>query len=85
MYGTMNKSNVTAYVNNLFTFSSRLIMSNFCSMPIVFHQFFTCIALGDVDLQFSLILVQKASPVKGEIKLAARLHHQHNPYTWMMA
>jgi hypothetical protein len=30
-------------------------------------------------------LVRKASPVKGEIKLAAQLHHQHNPYTWMTA
>jgi len=46
-------------------------MSNLSSMPIVFHQFFTCIALGDVDLCFSLMLVRKSSPVKGEIKLAA--------------
>jgi hypothetical protein len=46
-------------------------MSNFSSMSTVFHQFFTWIALGDVDLSFSLMLVRKASPVKGEIKLAA--------------
>jgi hypothetical protein len=77
----MSESNITAYVSYLFTFSSWLIMSHFSSMPIVFHQFFTWIALGDVDLRFSLKLVRKASPVKGEIKLAAQLHHQHNPYT----
>jgi hypothetical protein len=46
-------------------------MSNFSLLLIVFHQFFTWIALGDVDLRFSLMLVIKASPVKKEIKLAA--------------
>jgi hypothetical protein len=46
-------------------------MSNFSSLPIAFHQFFTWIALGDVDICFSLMLVIKASPVKGEIKLVA--------------
>jgi hypothetical protein len=71
MYGTMSKSNITAHVSNLFTFSSWLIMSNFSSIPIVFHQLFTWIALGDVDLCFSLRLVRKASAVEEEIKLAA--------------
>lgn len=60
MYGTMNESNITACVSNLFTFSSRLIMSNLSSVPIVFHQFFTCIALGDIDLRFSLMLVKSS-------------------------
>jgi hypothetical protein len=37
-------------------------------LPIVFHQFFTCIALGDVDLRFSLMLLRKASAVEEETK-----------------
>jgi len=32
---------------------------------IVFRQFFTLIALGDVDLRFSLILITKAIDVEG--------------------
>jgi len=36
-------------------------MSNPSSILIVFHQFFTWIALGDVDLSFSLMLVRKAN------------------------
>jgi len=32
---------------------------------IVFRQFFTLIALGDVDLRFSLILITKAIVVEG--------------------
>jgi hypothetical protein len=43
-------------------------MSNFSSMPIVFHQFFTWIALGDVDLCFSLELLRKAIAVEEETK-----------------
>jgi hypothetical protein len=43
-------------------------MSNFSSIPIVFHQFFTWIALGDVDLRFSLILVGKANAIEEETK-----------------
>jgi len=42
-------------------FSSQLIMSNPSSILIVFRQFFTSIALGDVDLSFSLMLVRKAN------------------------
>jgi len=37
-------------------FMIRHIASNFPSVPIVLHQFFTCIALGDIDLHFSLII-----------------------------
>jgi hypothetical protein len=37
-------------------------------MPIVFRQFFTCIALGDVDLRFSFILVRKTNAVEEETK-----------------
>jgi len=54
------------YVNNSFTFFKR-VMSNFSLIPIVFHHFFTCIALGDVDLRFSLIFIPKATADKGEI------------------
>jgi hypothetical protein len=43
-------------------------MSNFFSIQIVFHCFFIWIASGDEDLHFSLILVQKANAVEGEIK-----------------
>lgn len=46
-------------------FSSQLIMSNFCSIPIVFHRFFTWIAVGDVYLFFSL--VTKANAVEGAL------------------
>jgi len=45
-------------------FSGRLITSNFSPIPIVFHQFFTWIVLGDVDLCFSLMLVRKANAVE---------------------
>ena len=47
-------------------FSSQLITSNFCSVPIVFHRFFTWIALGDVHLFFSL-MVTKANAVEGAL------------------
>jgi len=42
-------------------FSNQLIMSHLSSILIAFHQFFTWIALGDVDLSFSLTLVRKAN------------------------
>jgi len=54
------------------------IASNFCSVPIAFHQFFTSIALGDVDLCFSLMLWRKGSAVEEETKWAAWLHHRCN-------
>jgi hypothetical protein len=47
---------------------SNLIVFNFYSVPIVFHQFFAWIALGDVDLHFSLLLLTKASAVEEETK-----------------
>jgi hypothetical protein len=63
----MTKSNITAYVNSLFTFSSRLITSNFSSVLIVFHQFFTWIALDDIPLWFSFLLVRRAKAVEEKI------------------
>ena len=59
-------------------FSSQLITCNFSSILIVFHQFFTWIALGDADLRFSLILVRKASAVEEETKWSTWLYHQCN-------
>jgi len=53
------------------TFSSRLITSNFSSIMIVFCQFFTWIALGDVDLHLPLILVTKANAVAEKTKWGA--------------
>ena len=50
--------------------SNQLIMSNFSSILIVFSQFFICIALGDVDLCFSLIFVPKANDDEGGITQA---------------
>jgi len=45
-------------------------MSNFSSIPIVFHQFFTCIAMGYVDLCFLLMFVTIAIAVEKETKRA---------------
>jgi len=58
--------NIMPYVTNSFAFSSWHDMSNFSSTHIVFHRFFTWIALGDIDLHFSLILVTKANAVEEE-------------------
>jgi hypothetical protein len=49
-------------------FSSQLIMSNLSSTPNVFCRFFTWIAIGYVDLHFSLMLVRKANAVEEETK-----------------
>jgi hypothetical protein len=47
-------------------FSSLLITSHSSSIPIVFSKFFTLIALGDVDLLFSLMLVKKVNALEEE-------------------
>jgi hypothetical protein len=44
-------------------FSSRLITSNISSILIVFHHFFSRIALGAVDLYASVIWVTRANAV----------------------
>jgi len=44
------------------------MVSNFSSVPTVFHHFLTWIALGDVDLRFSLMSFRKASAVEEETK-----------------
>jgi hypothetical protein len=52
-------------------FSCQHITSNFSSLLIVFHRFFTSSALGDVDLCLSLMLVREANAVGEEIISAA--------------
>jgi hypothetical protein len=61
----MSGFSITAYVSNLFTFSSLLIKSNLLSVLTVFLRFFIWIALGDVAVHFSLILVTEANAVEG--------------------
>jgi len=68
----MSESNIMPYVSLL----------SLISVMIVFRRFFALIALGDVDLHFSLILITKANIVVGE------LHHPRdyttsviNPHT----
>jgi hypothetical protein len=56
MYAAISGSNTVAYVNNFFDFLHLLSFTT-----VVFQQFFTWIALGDVDLHFSLMFVRKAS------------------------
>ena len=46
-------------------FLSWLMTSNFSSIPIFLHQFFTWMALSYVDLCFPLILIIKANAVEG--------------------
>jgi hypothetical protein len=43
-----------------------LVMSGFTSLPVLFHQFSTLIALGDVDLCFLLMFVIKTNAVEEE-------------------
>jgi hypothetical protein len=64
----MSGSNIMAYVNSLFTISSWLNMSNFSAVLIVLCQFFTWIALGDVDVCFLLVIVRKANTVVEETR-----------------
>jgi len=56
----------------------RLIISDFSSVPFVFCQFFSWIALSDADLCFWLMLVRKAKAVEEKTKWTTWLHHQHN-------
>jgi hypothetical protein len=67
----MDKGNITVSVTLHSPFLRQFIASNSSSVPIVFHQFFTWIALGDVDLRFSLMLLRKTSAVEEESERAA--------------
>jgi hypothetical protein len=46
---------------------------------IVFHQFFTWTALGDVDLHLSFMFVRKANATEEQTRWTTWLHHQRNP------
>jgi len=69
----MSESNIMAYVNNFCAFSGWLITSHFSSVLIAFDHFFTWIALGDVHLHFSLILVSQCC-----LRVKYISHDQHN-------
>ena len=84
-YTTVRASDIMANVNNSFTFLKSAISPNFSSIRTVFHQYFTWIALDDVDLQFSLILATKANIAEGgttgkewSFLLYAKLHYTEN-------
>jgi len=66
----MSESNITADVNSS-AFSDRRITFDFSSVLIVFRHFLTWVALGGVDLRFSLILTSKANAVEGGTTSAA--------------
>ena len=51
-------------------------MSNFSSVLIIFHQFFTWISLGDKDFCFSPMLVRTANAFEEENKWVTWLYHQ---------
>jgi hypothetical protein len=53
-------------------------MSDFSSLLIVSHWFFTWIALGDVDLPYSLMLARKTNAVEEETKWAMWMYDQRN-------
>jgi hypothetical protein len=63
----MQESNIAADINNSFTFFKSVYYINFFQL-IVFYRFFTWIALGDVYLRCSLMLVRKAHAVEQETK-----------------
>jgi hypothetical protein len=50
-------------------------------MPAVFRRFFTSIALGDVNLRFSLMFVPKTTDDDGGITRAARQRNQSTHVT----
>jgi hypothetical protein len=72
----MSKSNFMAYFKSLFNFPWQ--MSNLYSVLIVFHQFFTWIALDDTPLCFSFMLVRRANAVEEKINCAVLFYRQRN-------
>jgi len=61
----MSESNILAYVNSSFNFF--MFASNYSLLLIVFRLYFTWVALDDVDLHFSLMVVRKANAVEEEV------------------
>jgi hypothetical protein len=84
-YANVSKSNNMTYVNNLFPFSGQLIMSNFPSVLLVLCLFFTYIALGDVDVCSSLILITKAVLLERELHQLRFITKVISPHMLLMA
>jgi hypothetical protein len=85
-YTTVSECYITAYVNNTFTFfSSQLITCNFPSVPIVFHQFFTWFARGDVYLWLSLVKKRQCRWKRELNEPCDYITNLVSPYTWLMA
>jgi len=62
-------------------------MSNFSSVLIIFHPFFTWISLGDIDFCFSPMLVRKANAFEEESKFESHDYITNVviiSYTWLM-
>ena len=62
---------ITVYVKNFFTFVMSAYYFWFLFILIVFRQFFTHNALGDLDLCLSFIFIPKANDDEGGIAWAA--------------
>ena len=75
-YATISESNIWHILTVCSSFLSWLITSKFSLTLTVLYQFFTRIALSDVDLCFSLTLITKANPV--EAGTTSATYHQHN-------
>ena len=59
-------------------FTGSFITSSFSSVLIIFCRFFAWIALGGVDLRFSLLLVTKPNLAEEGTTTAAKLYHRRN-------
>jgi len=75
-------SELTFWITYVCNTSLALFWVRFCCLTFLQYQLsfisFTCIALGDVDLHFSLISLRKASAVEEETEWAAWLYHRCN-------
>ena len=85
IYATISKSNITAYVNNWFTLFKSVYYVQFLFNTDFFCWFFIYIALRDVDLHISLILVTNTNAVEGGTTSAGWLYYQHNQSKHMLA
>ena len=68
MYATVSESNVTAYVNNSFTFFKSAYYVSFIFITGCLSPSFHWIALGHADLLFPLIVVRKTNAIEEETK-----------------
>ena len=66
-------------------FSSQFITSNIPSILIALLRFFTCTALGDVDLRFSLIFIPNPMTTTGGLhEMRTYITNITNPNMWLM-